>query len=36
VAVTTGSSASVKALNDYVSGNQGYVQCGTSSNCWLM
>jgi len=35
VTVTTGAHASVQALNDYVSGNQGYAQCGQSSNCWL-
>jgi len=35
VTVTTGVHASVQALNDYISGNQGYAQCGTGSNCWL-
>ena len=33
---TPGGRASVKAFNDFVSGNQGYAQCVTGSNCWLM
>jgi hypothetical protein len=35
VTVTAGK-ASVTALNDYLSGNQGYAQCGNASNSWLM
>ena len=31
-----GPPASTSPLNDYVSGNQGYAQCGNASNCWLM
>lgn len=35
IVVTTGANASVQCLNDFISGNQGYAQCGTTSNCWL-
>lgn len=35
IVVTTGANASVQCLNDFISGNQGYAQCATSSQCWL-
>lgn len=36
VVVTTGASASVQCLNDFVSGPQFYSQCGTASQSLLM
>jgi hypothetical protein len=36
IVVTTGTNASVTCYNDFISGNQGYAQCGSSSNTWLV